>query len=165
MVFPIECCFLNRQVRAPSRCPPGKIAKVVLKTPYPFGHLGFSWPRNKFVSLGITVVYTRIWGYERAYARSYPQIRTLSRQSLKNHKFFGVCGVLAVFKWLYHCCQLYKGGLSKIDYFTKRPQVSQRNPGPGATAMYKLGLNINHTNFFLFILCVTGYDLNRAMNK
>jgi hypothetical protein len=42
---------------------------------------------TNFVSLGITVVYTRIWGYERAYARSYPQIRTISRQSLKNPNF------------------------------------------------------------------------------
>jgi hypothetical protein len=46
---------------------------------------------TNFVSLGITVVYTRIWGYERAYARSYPQIRTLSRQSLKNRKSLDIC--------------------------------------------------------------------------
>jgi hypothetical protein len=35
---------------------------------------------TNFVSLGITVVYTRIWGYERAFAPSYPPI-------LKNPNF------------------------------------------------------------------------------
>ena len=56
-----------------------------------FGLIGIGLPVAMLVflhiiygSLGISVVDTRIWGCERAYARSHPQIRTSSRQILKN---------------------------------------------------------------------------------
>jgi hypothetical protein len=64
------------------------IATIQLEEKKPFFPICHLAEQLLFGSLGFAVVDTRIWGYERAAARSYPQIRPLPTTTPKEPTFY-----------------------------------------------------------------------------